>query len=354
MRKSLSLGFGIMFLCSIVLVGSFSAATRTRAASDDNFARTPILGFDAVQGDVNLTMNRDTVVNQVASGEANVVLAKYTFTNRGSSNIKVSSPRFYALANGPFSLGGNVANMRLSDYANIQRAGYIVGNTVEFPGWMTIPGNGSLTIYVLGDILSGASVKALEFEPDFSSPDFVINSADAMGNDISLAPFNLTGYPITLQFNGQNYMANTDTASNVDYARHYYSVVGTLTAPYIPEGAIIRNQAGIDVYIVKYNNGKRFMRLILSPSVFKSYGHLKWENILVINDVVERSYSISYCVYVAGDSTIWRLEPVEDSGVRRRFFPRSNANWIDYDPDGIYQINTTDRDSYATGADITN
>jgi hypothetical protein len=355
MKKISLSSFGVaLFFCAVILVLGLNITPEARAAGDGDFVRTPILGFNAVPGEVNLAINRDSVENQLSSGEANTLLAQYTLTNRGSQDIKVSSPRLYALANGSFSLGRNVANMRLSDYGDIQREGHINGNTVEFPGWFTVPANSALRIYIAGDILSSASVEALEFEPDFTSPTFIINYEDKMGNDVALAPFNLVGNVTTLHLNGQNYMTNVDTASNVDYARHYYDVQGTLTAPYFQDGAIIRNEAGIDVYIIKYNNGKRFMRLILSPSVFRSYQHLKWENILVTNDVVMKSYSVSSYVYVSGDSTIWRLEPLGDTGIKRRFLTTNTSAWTDYDPDGVYEINTVDRDSYSTGSNILN
>src|SRR3989344_9224496 len=47
----------------------------------------------------------------------------------------------------------------------------------------------------------------------------------------------------------------------------------------LPEGALIRAAGDIDVYIVKYVGAKKFKRLVLSPSVFDNYGHLRWEDI---------------------------------------------------------------------------
>lgn len=355
MKKGILFGFSVVLLsCAVVLAINLGAIQKTHASGNEDFVRTPILGFDAVRGEINLSINRDPLDNQLSSGEVNVLMAQYTFTNRGTQDIKVSYPRLYALANGPFSLERNISNMRLSDYGSVQRNGHINDNTVEFPGWFIVPANSAITIYIVGDVLPNASVKALEFEPDFTSPKFIINYADKMGNDGALAPFNLVGNVTTLEFNGENYTTNIDTADNVDYARYYYDIRGTLTAPYFPDGAIIRNEAGIDVYIVKYNNGKRFMRLVLSPSVFKSYQHLKWDNILITNDAVMKSYTVSNYVYVKGNGTTWRLEPMGDTGTKRRFLTSNTSAWTDYDADGVYEINTVDRDSYVTSSDILN
>ena len=49
-------------------------------------------------------------------------------------------------------------------------------------------------------------------------------------------------------------------------------------------GDLIRNpnaegDAKYDIYIVKLVGEKKFKRLILSPHVFDSYGHLNWDNV---------------------------------------------------------------------------
>ncbi|MFA6897379.1 MAG: glycosyl hydrolase family 18 protein [Patescibacteria group bacterium] len=110
----------------------------------------------------------------------------------------------------------------------------------------------------------------------------------------------------------------------------------------IKDGAMIRVKGGIDVYIVKYNNGKKFKRLILNPSVFKSYGHLKWKDIIEVDQATLDSYTTSDIVYVAGDKRIWKLEPAGDNGKKSDCTSSTGS----YDMDGAYEINPTDRDSY--------
>jgi hypothetical protein len=107
----------------------------------------------------------------------------------------------------------------------------------------------------------------------------------------------------------------------------------------IKDGGMIRLHGGIDVYIIKYKNCKQFKRLILSPSVFKSYGHLKWSDIVNVDGATFDTFATSDYVSVSGDNKVWKLEPDGDNGSKTRV---SSG----YDPDSVYEINGTDRDSY--------
>lgn len=117
----------------------------------------------------------------------------------------------------------------------------------------------------------------------------------------------------------------------------------------LPEGALIRAQGSIDVFIVKYKNGKKFKRLILSPSVFNSYGHLKWENILDIHAATVESFTTSGLVRAVGDDTVYMLYPQGDTGEKKHIQDAGVFARMNLDPDAIYEINTVDRDSYLTG-----
>ena len=75
----------------------------------------------------------------------------------------------------------------------------------------------------------------------------------------------------------------------------------------IPEGAIVKTPNNPDVYIIKYNNGKQYKRLILNPLVFKSYGHLKWSNLLIIPDSEMNSFITSDLVRVDGSLSFINL-----------------------------------------------
>lgn len=111
--------------------------------------------------------------------------------------------------------------------------------------------------------------------------------------------------------------------------------------PRINEGDVLKTSNNPDVYIIKYKNNKQYKRLILSPSVFDSYEHLKWSNIKIVSQGVLDQYVTSNLVQVPGDSNIYKLFPDGDKGERIVF---NTAN--SYDPDSVYQINSTDRDSY--------
>jgi len=147
---------------------------------------------------------------------------------------------------------------------------------------------------------------------------------------------------------------------NSSHTRCEISTTVTSDINNIPEGAIIKTADNPDVYIVKYMNGKQFKRLILSPSVFKSYGHLKWENVITVSQSTLDSYTVSDYVQAVGDTTIYHLYPKGDTGEKRLL--RLNAQghestltligYLDYaqpfDYDSVYEINAVDRDSYIT------
>jgi hypothetical protein len=109
----------------------------------------------------------------------------------------------------------------------------------------------------------------------------------------------------------------------------------------INEGDIVKTINNPDVYIIKYKGGKQYKRLILSPSVFKSYQHLKWENIKVISQTQLDGYITSNLVQVAGDKNLYELFPSGDTG-ERKVLDMSKA----YDIDSVYEINSVDRNSY--------
>ena len=120
----------------------------------------------------------------------------------------------------------------------------------------------------------------------------------------------------------------------------------------ISEGALIRATNGIDIYIVKYVGSKRFKRLILSPSVFNNYGHLKWEDVMDVSQAILDSFTTSELVRVIGDDKIYRLYPQGDKGQKRLIKNNSVLTRLGLDPDSIYEINSFDRESYARGLDL--
>ena len=119
----------------------------------------------------------------------------------------------------------------------------------------------------------------------------------------------------------------------------------------IKDGDLIRNpnaqgDARFDIYIVKLINNKKFKRLILSPKVFHSYGHLDPNKIIEVGQSSMDNYSTSDLVRAVGDSKVYKLVPNGDSG-ERIWISTSDAFISNgYDWDAIYEINSVDRDEY--------
>jgi hypothetical protein len=126
----------------------------------------------------------------------------------------------------------------------------------------------------------------------------------------------------------------------------------TITSQSIPEGGLIRAKGDIDVYIIKYVGTKKFKRLILSPSVFNSYQHLKWGDIKDVDKSVVDSYTTSELVRAVGDPKVYKLYPSGDTGQKRWIATADAFNRLGFDWNSIYEINQVDRNSYIDGASI--
>ncbi len=120
----------------------------------------------------------------------------------------------------------------------------------------------------------------------------------------------------------------------------------------IKEGAIIRANGDVDIYIVKYIGNKKFKRLILNPSVFRSYGHLRWEDVIGVEKETVNSFTTSNLVRNARTGRIYRLTANGDNGIRRHFRSISVMQRLGHDLDAVYEINETDERSYEQGEDF--
>lgn len=118
------------------------------------------------------------------------------------------------------------------------------------------------------------------------------------------------------------------------------------------DGAMIRATNGFDVYIVKYVGNKKFKRLILNPSVFNSYKHLKWADVLNVDQSVIDSFVTSDLVRVVGNAKVYKLTPSGDKGTKQWIKTENAFHNRGFDWDAIYEINSTDRDSYTTGVTL--
>lgn len=131
--------------------------------------------------------------------------------------------------------------------------------------------------------------------------------------------------------------------------------VAAQTTTVIVDGDLIKTVDNPDVYIVKIVGTKEFKRLILTPDIFNTYGHLNWGNIKTVSAANMARYSISGLVRAVGDPKVYQLTsaPGADTGKK---------NWLNmtaaefqaegYDWDSIYTINTSERDLYEVGYEI--
>jgi hypothetical protein len=175
-----------------------------------------------------------------------------------------------------------------------------------------VPKNSSVEILLKGDLASSATASSF---------------VSRMGNFTAT----ISGSAATIRALGTPETISLDNTASGDG--------GASILNGIKDGAMIRLRGGIDVYIVKYVGTKRFKRLILSPSVFHSYGHLKWEDVIAVDQATLDSYVTSSYVRVAGDSRTWYLQPLGDTG-------RKSVAGYGFDSDSVYEINAVDRDSY--------
>jgi len=128
--------------------------------------------------------------------------------------------------------------------------------------------------------------------------------------------------------------------------------VSSVNTNNIPEGGLIRAIGTDDVYIVKYIGLKRFKRLILSPEVFNSYGHLEWSDVKDVDASVLDSFTTSNLVCASGDTAVYQLYPSGDTGLKRWVKSMYAFSRLGFDWDSVYRINELDRDTYTTGAGI--
>lgn len=132
-----------------------------------------------------------------------------------------------------------------------------------------------------------------------------------------------------------------------------------VTAAEVVDGDIVSNPyaAGIaqfDVYITKRIGNKKFKRVILSPHVFASYGHLSWSKLKKTNTANIDEFTISNLVRAEGDPKVYKLVPNGDTGIKQWLnITAAEFTAAGYDWDSIFMINTTDRDAYTTGVAIT-
>jgi hypothetical protein len=120
---------------------------------------------------------------------------------------------------------------------------------------------------------------------------------------------------------------------------------------YIPDGSVVRANGGVDVYIVKYTNGKKYKRLVLNPWVFNNYPHLSWEQVMNVDRAVVDCFTTSDLVRSPRTSNVYKLYPSGDYGIKRLVTSSAYSRYY-LDDDSIYTINGYDEDSYEAGTSL--
>jgi hypothetical protein len=265
-----------------------------------------------------------------ATNEMGVTILSNTTTSvgRGTTAAKLISFKVSNTSNEKIFLTGIkvTGSFKANDFSdvnlyindrNVGRADSVKDGAIVFNTLQLVMADGeSFTFMLKGDITKAAPSSQLSFTLDkTSTATFTVKMTSGAKPLISISGDNTT-------------LTITGTATP-----------GAPISGYA-DGAIIRAKGDIDVYIVKIVGGKMYRRLILSPSVFRSYGHLKWENILGVDESALSGISTSSLVRVLGDTKVWKLEPLGDTG------HKTEVTGTGYDPDSVYTINATDFNSY--------
>ncbi len=230
-----------------------------------------------------------------------------------------------------------------------------------------------LSLYVDGTFIASTTDSAFSFYNDGSKLTIVANSSKIISLKADIPSSSRNGAEIILKISGLAAKESSwypVTVYGLGTSANKMTITGgvTVAAPAlspspslapssvstagIPEGALIRARGDIDVYIVKYVGTKKFKRLILSPSVFNNYGHLKWSDVRDVEQSVVSAFTTSELVRAVGDEKVYKLYPSGDSGQKRWIKTAEAFLQMGFDWDAIYEINSFDRDSYVTGSDL--
>ena len=113
-----------------------------------------------------------------------------------------------------------------------------------------------------------------------------------------------------------------------------------------PDGSLIRARGDYKVYIVKGN----YKRWIQTAEIFNAYGHLRWEDIIEVEPEELNNYQDTWLIRADGDPRVYE---VNADGTKHWLnmtadqFTVSGRLW-----DMVYLVNSNERDSYQTGAEV--
>jgi len=125
----------------------------------------------------------------------------------------------------------------------------------------------------------------------------------------------------------------------------------------LANGALIRAEGSIDVYIFDRVGDKSFRRLILNPAIFESYGHFGWGDVQDLPAAVVSAPTTTNLVVLANDDgtlvtgDVYRVVPQNDTGTKHHLqMTPAEFEAAGYDWDAIRRINSLEFGLYVTGA----
>lgn len=139
----------------------------------------------------------------------------------------------------------------------------------------------------------------------------------------------------------------------------------------IQDGDLVREESGVDVFIVKRVGAKRFKRHVMTPEFEQWYAHLKpfWRRVKIVPDGTLVPYRLSRWVYAADDPlapanrTIYEINsPGRKHAMRCGDYPgdpnvapeKCDRSWVAYgwDRDELFIVSSRELNAYETGEPI--
>lgn len=215
-------------------------------------------------------------------------------SNTGISIATVYFDKAYLYQDGKQLAEGSVSNARIT-----------------FGTIVSVPARSTSVLVLKGDIGAGAALVTLTFKMDYES-------SFSSGGIVVSNQVNLTGSSSTVKI-----VSSATTA-------------GTTAASEIKDGSLIRLAGSNDIYIVKIVDGKKYKRLILSPKVFASYVHLRWSNVIEVDQATFDSFTTSDLARVAGTSIVLKLTAAGATTVASSTIEQKS----------VYEINQAEASAY--------
>lgn len=125
------------------------------------------------------------------------------------------------------------------------------------------------------------------------------------------------------------------------------SIIATDTAPLnLPDGSLVREENSDKVYIIKdASGGGKYKRWIQAPEIIDMYGHLSWDNVIVVASGALGGYEEVSVIRFIGDP---RVYVVSASGEKSWIETEQEFLGLGYTFDMVYEVNEREFNFYKT------